>query len=154
MAMQRRFKVAHKDVFPRGAYLKSGPNGPVEPVTDFNAEPRPDGSRPQQRDKDTGFLLWQVTVIDFDEDAGKKDSAVSVKFAAEVRPVPPENKTEFPATQVEFVGLTALPWIDDSGGRPRIAWSFKADDMVAPQHGSQRAKPDNGPGGPTPKAAA
>ena len=76
--------------------------------------------------------MWQATVLDADEEAGKKDTAVSVKFVAKQQPVPPENKTPFPWTPVEFNGLTALAWIDDNGPRPRIAWSFRAEEMVAP----------------------
>ena len=52
--------------------------------------------------------------------------------------MPPENKTSFPWTPVEFVGLTALAWIDDNGPRPRIAWSFRAEEMVEP---GTRARP-------------
>ncbi|NHA69919.1 plasmid replication, integration and excision activator [Phycicoccus sp. CMS6Z-2] len=135
MAMQRRMKVAHGDVFPAGAFLK----GVVEPVSDFNASPREDGSRPQQVDKDTGLLLWQATVLDADEEASRKETAVSVKFAAKQQPVPPENKSGMPWTPVEFVGLTALAWIDDSGPRPRLAWSFRAEGMVAPSAGLKAA---------------
>ncbi len=40
--MQKRFRVKHGDVFPTGAFLK----GAVEPVADFNAGKREDGSRP------------------------------------------------------------------------------------------------------------
>jgi len=136
MALQKRMKVTHEDAFPAGAFLKNGENGPVEPVLDFNVDRRPDGSRPQQIDQETGLLVWQATVIDADESAGKKDTAITVKFLAKHQPVPPENKTPFPWTPVEFVGLTALAWIDDNGLRPRIAWSFRAEDMVAPIHGA------------------
>ncbi|MFI2361901.1 plasmid replication, integration and excision activator [Promicromonospora sp. NPDC019610] len=128
MAMQRRFAVNHEDVFPKGAFLK----GEVEPVQDFQADKRPDGSRPQQRDKDTGLPLWQVVVLDADEEAGKKDTAVTVKIAAPVQPVPPTNNTPFPWTPIEFVGLTALPYVDDNGTRPRLAWSYKAEDLCEP----------------------
>lgn len=128
MTMQRRIKVQHGDVFPAGAYLK----GSVEPVMDFNAAKREDGSRPQQTDKDTGLLLWQAVVLDADEEASKKDTAVTVKFAAKVRPTPPENTSGMPWTPVEFVDLTALPYVDDNGNRPRMAWSFRAEGMVAP----------------------
>lgn len=55
-----------------------------------------------------------------------------MKIAATHQPVPPTNDTPFPFTAVEFVGLTALPWVDDSGTRPRIASSFKADAITAP----------------------
>jgi hypothetical protein len=139
MAMQKRFKVAHGDVFPMGAFLK----GAVEPVADFSAPKREDGSRPQQVDKETGLLLWQVTVLDADEEAGKKETALSVKFVAKVRPVPPENKTPYPWTPVEFTGLSALAWVEYTGGkdgeghdRTRIAWSFRAEGMVEPTTGA------------------
>jgi hypothetical protein len=128
MAMQKRFKVAHEDVFPAGAFVKGG----VEPVMDFNAPKREDGSRPQQVDKESGLLMWQAVVLDADEEAGKRETALTVKFAGKVRPVPPENKTPFPWTPVEFIGLTALAYVDDSGNRPRIAWSFRAEGMVEP----------------------
>ena len=134
MAISKRFEISHHTVFPKGAYLR----GFVEPVPDFQAEQRPDGSRPQQRDKDTGLPLWQCTVIDGDDDANRKDIGVSVKFAAEVQPVPPKNTTPAPWTPVVFEGLTALPYIDESGNRPRIAWSFRAQGFAYP---AQAAKP-------------
>lgn len=128
MAMQKRFAVGHGDVFPSGAFLK----GFVEPVADFQAAQGPDGQRPQQRDKETGLPLWQCTVIDFDAEASKKETVLTVKFAAPHQPVPPVNNSGFPLTPVEFVGLTALPYVDDSGNRPRIAWSYRAEDLVEP----------------------
>jgi hypothetical protein len=149
MAMQKRIKVQHGDVFPQGAFLK----GSIEPVADFNAEPRADGSRPQSYDKETGLPVWQATVLDADEEAGKKDTAISVKFVAKVQPVPPENKTPFPWTPVEFKGLTALAWIDDNGPRPRVAWSFRAEEMVAPSHGADAGK-QSAAGGATSAVAA
>ena len=71
-------------------------------------------------------------MLDADEEAGKRETALTVKFAARVQPVPPPNPTSFPWTPVEFVGLTALAYVDDSGNRPRIAWSFRAEGMIAP----------------------
>ena len=91
MAMQKRFKIDHGEVFPAGAFLK----GAVEPVADFNAAKRDDGSRPQQVDKDTGLLLWQAVVWDADEEAGKRDTALTVKFAAKVQPVPGRTRRRF-----------------------------------------------------------
>lgn len=128
MAMQRRFAVAMGDVFPAGAFL----TGVVEPVFDFNAAKRADGTRPQQVDADSGLLLWQVQVIDADPAAGKRERAVSVKLVAPHQPVPPSNETPFPFTPVAFEGLTALAWIDDSGPRARIAWSYRATGLSAP----------------------
>ena len=137
MAIARRFAIAHEAAFPSGALLRGG----VEPVADFNQEPLADGSRPQQRDKETGLPLWQCTVIDMDDDAGRKDIGVSVKFAAAVEPTVPKNNTPFPWTPVRFEGLTVLPYIEDSGSRPRIAWSFRAVSMVAAHN---TGKPEQG----------
>lgn len=128
MAIQRRLNVGHSSVFPAGAFLVSE----VEAVLDFQAAVRPDGSRPQKTDPDTGLLVWAVQVLDADETAGKRDKTVSVKLLAPHQPVPPKNDTAFPFRPVEFVGLTALPYVDDSSNRPRIAWSYRADGMQAP----------------------
>src|SRR5437588_2320515 len=101
MAIKKRIQLRHEEVFPAGAFLK----GEVQAVADFNAEPRSDGSRPQQVDAETGLLVWQATVLDADEDAGKRDTAVTVKFLAKVQPVPPANTSGTPWTLVEFTGL-------------------------------------------------
>ncbi|HET7415182.1 MAG TPA: hypothetical protein VFI97_05745 [Arthrobacter sp.] len=50
------------------------------------------------------------------------------------------------ATPVEFKGLTALPYVDDNGMRPRIAWSYRADNMVAPSNGSSTSPSAPGKG--------
>lgn len=136
MAMQRRIPMRHSDVFPHGAYLVDG----FEPVADYNAAQRPDGSRPQAVDQESGLLVWQASVIDADPDAGKKDKSISVKVSAKVQPVPPENKSDTPFTIVEFTGITATPWIDDSGMRPRIAWSIRATGVHAPGGGKADPK--------------
>lgn len=129
MAVQRRINVRHGDVFPHGAYILDA----FEPVADFNAPARPDGSRPQSVDKENGLPVWQINVIDADPDAGKKDKTVSVKVASKVQPVPPENKSGTPFTLVEFSGMTVTAWIDDSNKeRPRIAWSIRANGVHAP----------------------
>ena len=133
MAMQKRFPVAFDAVFPRGAFLV----GEVEAVADFNAAAREDGSRPQQLDKDSRLPVWSVQVLDADPEAGKRDKTVTVKLLTQHQPVPPSNDTPFPFTPVEFVGLSALPWIDDNGaGRARIAWSFRAEGFAAPGQGA------------------
>ncbi|MDE9367316.1 plasmid replication, integration and excision activator [Luteipulveratus sp. YIM 133132] len=131
MAMQRRIKVQHSDVYGAGVALK----GSIEPVIDFEKSTKDNKVQAvdlNARGEGTGLLMWQGTFVDFDEEASKKDTVVTVKFAAKVRPVPPENKSGFPWTPVEFVGLTALPYVDDNGNRPRLAWSFRAEGMVAP----------------------
>jgi hypothetical protein len=137
--MQRRIKVQHGDVFPHGVYAVGSP----EPVSDFNAQARQDGSRPQAVDPDTGLLVWGLQVVDADPEAGKRDKTVTVKVSAKVQPVLPENTSGTPFTLVEFAGLTATAWIDDSGPRPRLAWSFRAAGITEPGAG-QTGKPASG----------
>lgn len=134
MALAKRINIDSTKAFPFGLGIRPTAEGEsaVQPVSDFNAPARPDGSRPQQLDKDTGLPLWQVTVLDFDPAAGKKEMVVTVKIPAKVQPVPPANKSVLPFTPVEFIGLSALPYVDDSGPRPRIAWSFRAEGMREP----------------------
>lgn len=131
MAIARRISVSFADVFPHGAFLV----GEVEPVADFNAPQRSDGSRPQQLDKETGLPVWSVPVLDADPEAGERDKTVTVKISAPHQPVPPGNSTPFPFTPVEFAGLTITAWIDDNGPRARLAWSIRATDLVAPSQG-------------------
>ena len=126
MAIAKRFKISHDEVFAFGAYLV----GEVGPVFDFDRSTKE--LKVQQVDKDNGLLLWSVEVLDADPEAGKKSKTVTVKIAAKVQPVPPEALPGLPFRPVVFQGLTALPYIDDAGKFSRIVWSFKADAMTAP----------------------
>lgn len=112
--------------FPRGVYVISE----VEPVVDYDRSTRE--NKVQATDPDTGLPLWQVSCLDADPEAKKSSKTVTVKIPAKVQPVPPENKDGSPFTPVEFEGLTALPWIEQSGDFSKIAWSFKAEAMRAP----------------------
>jgi hypothetical protein len=134
MALAKRISIDSTKAFPYGLGIRPTEEGlsAVTPVADFDAPANADGTRPQQLDKETGLPLWQVTALDFDPAASKKDLVVTVKIAAKVQPVPPANTSVLPFTPVEFVGLTALPYVDDSGPRPRIAWSFRAEGMREP----------------------
>ncbi|MGH8894143.1 MAG: plasmid replication, integration and excision activator [Actinomycetes bacterium] len=138
MAIQRRIPMRHGDVFPHGAYLIDE----FAPVGDYDAARRPDGSRPQATDQETGLPVWSVAVIDADPEAGKNNKSVNVKVSAKVQPVPPENKSGTPFTLVEFSGITATPWIDDSGpgDRGRLAWSIRATGVAAPGQGAKPEK--------------
>jgi hypothetical protein len=126
MAMARRFKISHDEVFPFGAYLVAE----VGPVFDFDRSTK--DNKVQQVDKDSGLPLWSVEVLDADPDAGKKSKTVTVKIAARVQPVPPDALPGLPFRPVVFQGLSALPYIDDAGKFSRIVWSFKAEAMTAP----------------------
>jgi len=126
MAIARRFKISHDEVFPFGAYLV----GEVGPVFDFEKSSK--DNKVQQVDKDPGLLLWSVEVLDADPEAGRKSKTVTVKIAAKVQPVPPEALPGLPFRPVAFQGLSALPYIDDAGKFSRIVWSFKAEAMTGP----------------------
>ena len=117
MAIAKRFKISHDEVFAFGAYLV----GEVGPVFDFDRSTK--DLKVQQVDKDNGLLLWSVEVLD----------------AARVQPVPPDALPGLPFRPVVFQGLSALPYIDDAGKFSRIVWSFKADAMTAPAKTSTTA---------------
>jgi len=138
MAIARRFKITHDEVFPFGAYLISE----VGPVFDFERSTK--DNKVQQVDKDTGLLLWSVDVLDADPDAGRKSRTVTVKIAAKHQPVPPPVDPASPFRLVVFEGLSALPYIEESGNFSRIAWSFKAEGLTAPTR-APRALPGQGP---------
>ena len=61
MAIQGALKVDCGEVFPHGLGMVSE----VTPMADFNASTKE--NRVQARDKDTGLPVWQVEVLDFDQ---------------------------------------------------------------------------------------
>ena len=132
MAMQGGFKVMCGDLFPFGL----GVVGAVTASDDFDASSK--GRRVQARDKVSGLPLWQVDVMDFDPDA--RDRTFRVKIAAAVQPVPPSAVEGVPVRPVWLEGLTVMPWIDDRGARPRIAYSLKATGLAAPKRLSDTTK--------------
>ncbi len=129
MAVTPRFRVSMGDVFPHGAYVV----GDVEKIKDF------DKSSPerfvQAVDKESGHALWAVPVMDADPTVRKSDKTVTVKIAATVQPVPPETVGDLPFRPVEFDGLIVVPYVQDGPGRPRVAYSLRAESMRAPQRG-------------------
>ena len=133
MAINGRFKVSMGDVFPHGAYVVSE----VEAVRDFDKSTR---ERPVQAvDKESGLLVWAVSVLDADPDARKDAKTVTVKISAPHQPVPPEAMAGVPFRPVEFDGLTVTPYMDDK--RNRVAYSFRATGMRAPHTGSAKQAP-------------
>ena len=139
MALTNRFKISMLDVFPHGAYLVSE----VEQVRDFD---KSSAGRPVQAvDKESGLPVWAVSVLDADPEARRADKTVTVKIAARHQPVPPEAAPGVPFRPVEFDGLTVTPYVNESGGRPRVAYSLRASGMRAPQVG--------GTARPTPRSA-
>ena len=126
MTIPRRIPLAFEVAFPFGAYLVSE----VTPVFDYDKSSK--DNKVQQIDTDTGKLLWQVDVLDADNEAKRASKTVSVKIPANVQPVPPGNEGASPFTPVAFEGLTALPWIEASENFSKISWSYRATDVVAP----------------------
>ena len=132
MALSKRLKVTHDEVFPFGAFLV----GLVTPVVDFDRSTRE--TKYQQIDKDSGLPLWQIDVLDADPEAKRSAKTVSVKMAVKVQPVPPANESESPFTPVVFEGMTALPYVEKVGEDfSRIAWSFRAEGMRSPKANGQ-----------------
>ena len=131
IGMGTRFGVDMAGVFSHGAYFRT-----IEPDNDFDLV-RSKASDPQKRDKDTGERLWTVTVLDGDPEA--RTAEVKVRIAAPVQPVPPSPAPGSPFPQVEFDGLTVMPWVDgqrcksrrhdDRECRGRVAFSLRAAGM-------------------------
>jgi len=96
--------------------------GGVEQVIDFEASTRE--QKVQAHDRDSGLPLWAISVFDPDPEARTK--VVRVKIAARTPPVLPQAPAGAPFPPVAFEGLTATPYVDTSGSRPRLAWSFRA----------------------------
>ena len=147
MALTNRFKITMLDVFPHGAYLVSE----VEPVRDFD---KSSAGRPVQSvDKESGLPVWAVSVLDADPEARRGDKTVTVKIAAPHQPIPPEAMAGVPFRPVEFDGLTVTPYVNESGGRPRVAYSLRATGMRAPQVGGASSAARHTPR-PTPGAGS
>jgi hypothetical protein len=105
----------------------------VSPVTDFDT---PD--RTQARDKETGRLLWSVSLMDLDPDARRYGRhEVKVKIASATEPVLPVSAVPGYPAAVELVGLVLVPYTDSNrckgNGRcgARLAYSMRADAVIA-----------------------
>lgn len=135
MAITNKIPVRFGDVFPHGAFVV----GDVEPVRDFEKSTR---ERPvQSTDRDSGLPVWSVSVLDLDPDARKDAKTVTVKITAPVQPVPPETIPGLPVRPVEFDGMTVTPYLNENGGRTRVAYSFRATAMRAPSVGAGKPSP-------------
>lgn len=126
-----RFPVEFGEVFPFGAFVLG-----VEPSMAFSADPST--PKQQERDKETGQLVWIVRALDANEEAAKFGAEFKVKIAADYQPVPPEKLAGFPFAPVEFAGLTITPYANNKG---RIAHSFRAASMQAPGGAGRGGRP-------------
>jgi hypothetical protein len=121
MALQGPIPVEFGQVFPDGVYAA----GIFEPVRDFDASSN--GRFVQSKEKNTGVPLWQVEVIDADQQA--RNRTVKVKVAAQVQPVLPSGPAGVPFVPVEFTGLTVTPYVNQAG---KLGYSLKASGVRAP----------------------
>ncbi len=125
--------VHHDTAFPFGAALITKP----EPVYSFEQGKRGE----QQVDKDTGMPVYEVTVVDNDEEVRGAAKTMKVKIFSAVQPIAPPSIPGMPAgyyfAPVEFDGLTAKPYVQEyMEGRHRVAWSLTARGLRAPSAGS------------------
>ena len=118
MALSRHIPISNELVFPAGAYAVGG----VEQVVDFEASTRE--QRVQAHDRDSGLPTWAISVFDADPEARAK--VVRVKISSRTPPVLPQAPAGSPFPAVAFDGLTATGYVETSGSRPRLAWSFRA----------------------------
>jgi len=118
MALSRHIPITNELVFPAGAYAVGG----VEQVVDFEASTRE--QKVQAHDRDSGLPTWAISVFDADPEARAK--VVRVKISARTPPTLPPAPAGSPFPSVAFEGLTATPYVDTSGSRPRLAWAFRA----------------------------
>ena len=118
MALGRHIPVSMDQAFPHGAYAV----GPVEQVIDFDASTAE--ARVQAHDRETGLPVWAISVFDADPEARTK--VVRVKISSRTPPVLPQAPAGLPFPAVAFEGLSVTAYVDSSGSRPRLAWSFRA----------------------------
>ena len=126
MAIPRKIPVDFATVFPYGAYMV----GEVAPVRDYDRSTRE--SVIQGVDPDTGLLLWGIDVVDADPEAKKSNRTMTVKVGAKVQPVLDKAEGDLPFRPVEFTGMTATAYIEESGNFSRIAWSLRASGVSNP----------------------
>lgn len=157
--MQGAMRVEFGSVFPEGAYLV----GEVRSVKDYRRSKlegadvqevlRDDVGDPVRDGSGEPVRVWSVEVDDANTERGF--GRVRVKVFSVRQPVPPPREGDSPYRRIELVGLSARPWIDsgwcrgdnDGGGhkcRARLAWSFTAEGIRAPQPTAKAATAGNG----------
>jgi hypothetical protein len=117
-----RFAVSMGDVFPEGVYALK-----VEQAEDYDEKT---GRRTPSKDKVTGELVWTVTCMD--RDPATRKAEVKVKVTAPRMPeLPAEVAPGAGICSVDFSGLTVTPYVEETGRRARLAFSFRATGVHA-----------------------
>jgi hypothetical protein len=160
MAIQREITVPFDEVFPVGAWLVSN----VEPARDYKRSSRDVEVQEVVRDEAGQPVLvdgeqqkvWQVDVLDGDDEVSGEAKKVRVRIVSVRQPVPPPNATGTPFRPVVLEGLTVRPWLNRDRckvepGQPhrcgaRQAWSYWATGLRAVEAAPapQRASAGNG----------
>lgn len=123
MGLNGPFKMDSGAAFPHGCGVVSA----VTPSNDFDRSTRENPV--QARDKDSGRLMWQVDVMDFDPDA--RERTFKVKIIADYQPVPPDAIPGTPVRPVELENLQITPWLQE-GKYNKIAYSAKCTGLNTP----------------------
>jgi hypothetical protein len=130
MAVPRNIPVQFGDIFPSGAFAV----GEVYATKDFEKSTR--DNEVQALDKDSGKRLWSIDVVDGDPEAKKSTRSLTVKIAANVQPVLPDNPSSSPFRPVEFDKLTIGAYVETNGDFSKVSWTFRAAEVRAPGKGS------------------
>ena len=125
MALKSGIAVDHDTYFHGTAYVIP----PVQPVVKWSDDGERQG---QDLDKVTGHPLWEIRVIDADPEARKGQNELVVKLASIAEPELPAEIPGTPFRPVVFEGLTVVPYVKETGGRPRVAFSLRATSMHPP----------------------
>ncbi|WP_081286624.1 plasmid replication, integration and excision activator [Mycobacterium asiaticum] len=125
MAVPKWLSVSHAQVFPHRAFVVSD----VTAVIDYERSTK--DNKVQAADRESGYPLWQVEVLDGDPAASKRTRTLTVKFATPTPPECPPNANGMPFAPVILDELCILPYVDRSSEGGRIAWSFRASGMTA-----------------------
>jgi hypothetical protein len=160
MAIQRELTVSFDEVFSHGAWLVSA----VQPVRDYDRSSREVTVQEVVRDEAGQPVLvdgeqqavWQVEVMDGDEEVTGEAKKVRVKIVSVRRPVPPPAAPGTPFRPVVLEGLSVRPWVNTDRCKPepnkphrcgaRQAWSYWATGLraVNERPGRERASVGNG----------
>lgn len=114
-----RFPVRMADVFPDGCCLV--PES-ISEAQDYNEKTK---TRTPQIDKVTGKRVFQVRVVDMDQDLEGRSRETVVKILADHQPMAPGRA---PFELVEFENLTVTPYTTEKG---KLAFSLRATGIKA-----------------------
>jgi hypothetical protein len=153
-----RFAASFDEWFPQGLYLV----GEINAVNEYQSQEDKARNRPvrPRLDEPTGKRLYRGTFADPSAEK-EREKSITVEFACDVQPVPPEAVGGMPFRPVVLEGMTVQPRAEASGQAKWITWVFRAEGMRSPNvagssgsSGRGAAKPAAGSGGAESQKAA